>query len=124
VDGGGGHTAHEVSARLQGLTLVHFSAQPEPFLTQNASQTPPSAHLHPEKQPPNNPKCTPVPLKALTFSRKVDEYKPLPDSLSARLYDYLPDCLTAREPECQSLRFEKRTNVHLFHICMNLASYG
>jgi hypothetical protein len=24
----------------QGLTLVHFSAQPEPFLTRNAPQTP------------------------------------------------------------------------------------
>jgi len=25
----------------QGLTLIHFSAQPEPFLTQNAPCTPP-----------------------------------------------------------------------------------
>jgi len=27
----------------QGLTLVHFSAQPEPFLTRNTPQIPPNA---------------------------------------------------------------------------------
>jgi len=31
-------------ASRQGLTLVHFSAQPEPFLTQNTPYTPP---IHP-----------------------------------------------------------------------------
>jgi len=29
-------------ATRQSLTLVHFSAQPEPILTQNAAYTPPS----------------------------------------------------------------------------------
>ena len=28
--------------RGQGLTLVHFSAQPQPFLTQNTPYTPPT----------------------------------------------------------------------------------
>jgi len=31
----------------EGLTLVHFSAQPEPFLTQNTPQTPPATPCHP-----------------------------------------------------------------------------
>jgi hypothetical protein len=42
----------------QGLTLVHFSAQPEPFLTQNAHCTPPDTPSHPltsPKHPLNNP---------------------------------------------------------------------
>ena len=33
------NTAVSVSGRRQGLTLVHFSAQPEPFLTQHAPYT-------------------------------------------------------------------------------------
>ena len=48
----------------QGLTLVHFSAQPEVFLTQNTPYTPPNTHNHPlntsqtpHEQPPN---ATPV----------------------------------------------------------------
>jgi hypothetical protein len=46
------------STSWQGLTLVHFSAQPEPFLTQNTPQTPPETPLHsmtPLKHPLNNP---------------------------------------------------------------------
>ena len=31
----------------QGLTLVHFSARPEPFLTENTPSTPPNPPLHP-----------------------------------------------------------------------------
>ena len=31
----------------QGLTLVHFSAQPEPFLTPNKPLIPPDTPLHP-----------------------------------------------------------------------------
>ena len=38
----------------QGLTLVTFSAQPEPFLIQNATSTYPAAPRH----LPNNPKTT------------------------------------------------------------------
>ena len=30
----------------QGLTLVHVSAQPEPFLTQNTPQTPSNSQNH------------------------------------------------------------------------------
>ena len=43
----------------QGRTLVHFSAQPEPFLTQNI---PPNTQIHPmtpPKQPLNNPYTPP-----------------------------------------------------------------
>jgi len=36
-----------VDTRSAGLTLVHFSAQPEPFLTQNAPLTPPNPHTAP-----------------------------------------------------------------------------
>jgi hypothetical protein len=32
--------AGEGEPRVQGLTLVHFSAQPEPFLPQNTLNTP------------------------------------------------------------------------------------
>jgi len=38
----------------QGLTLVHFSAQPEPFLTPKYSKTPRNTPLNPRKQPLNN----------------------------------------------------------------------
>jgi len=44
----------------QGLTLVHFSAQPEPFLSLKYTET-----------------TQRVPQKVLTSSRKVDEFKPL-----------------------------------------------
>jgi hypothetical protein len=37
---GGAGPGAEGGALGQGLTLVHFSAQPEPFLTQNTSYTP------------------------------------------------------------------------------------
>ena len=42
-------------ARGRGLTLVHFSAQPEPFLAQNTSQTPPHTPLTPIIHPLSNP---------------------------------------------------------------------
>jgi hypothetical protein len=38
----------------QGLTLVHFSAQPEPFLTPNYTLNPPKYPLPPAKHPLNN----------------------------------------------------------------------
>jgi hypothetical protein len=40
------------AARRQGLTLVHFSAQLEPFLAQNAPETPPHTPKTTRKQPP------------------------------------------------------------------------
>ena len=46
------------TAKGQGLTLVLFSAQPEPFLTQNTPWTPPDTPqypLTPPKHPVNNP---------------------------------------------------------------------
>ena len=67
-----------VRARRQGLTLIHFQAQREPFLIQSTpSTTPtnPSTPFTPPKQPLHAP---PVPLKALTLSGKVDECEPLP----------------------------------------------
>jgi len=46
----------------QGLTLVHFSAQPEPFLTQNTPEYP----LTPLENPPNTP-C----VQLLTHSKRL-----------------------------------------------------
>jgi len=39
----------------QGLTLVHFSAQPEPFRTQNTPRIPPNTSLHPLHNPKVHP---------------------------------------------------------------------
>jgi len=66
----------------QGLTLVHFSAQPEPYLTRNATCTPPNTPRHLLNTRKTTPKqslnAPPIPQKALTLSRKVHECKPLP----------------------------------------------
>ena len=43
----------------QGLSLAHFSAQFEPFLTQTTPHTTPHAPQHPLKTPQTTPKCTP-----------------------------------------------------------------
>ena len=62
----------------QGLTLVHFSAQLEPFLTQNTPYhplIPPDAASSSPKQPLTAP---PIPQGVLTLSQEVDECKPLP----------------------------------------------
>ena len=45
----------------QGLTLVHLSAQPEPFLTQNTPCTPPNTHSNPLNTPWTATACTPYP---------------------------------------------------------------
>jgi hypothetical protein len=68
------------SPSTQGLTLVHFSAQLEPFRTRNLSRfghpmLAPATPYEPPKQPLNAPT---VPQKALTLSRKANECKPLP----------------------------------------------
>jgi len=47
----------------QGLTLVHFSAQPEPFWTQNAPYSLPDTLLIPRKIP-LPPQCTPCPTQS------------------------------------------------------------
>jgi len=53
----------------QGLTLVHFSAQPEPFLTQHTPCTPSKNSLTPPEHPLNNPEMQPpISQKALTLS--------------------------------------------------------
>jgi len=71
ADGGG-------PARRQGLTLAHLSAQPQPFLSLKTYPEhpliPPRTPYTPPKQPLNVP---PIPQKALTLRRKVDECKPL-----------------------------------------------
>jgi hypothetical protein len=63
----------------QRLTLVHFSAQLEPFPAGIFFYTlyypPHETHSTPPKQPSNAP---PVKQNALTLSRKVDECKSLP----------------------------------------------
>jgi len=43
--------ADRAVGRGQGLTLVHFSAQLEPFLTQNTPFTPPNPPSHPLHTP-------------------------------------------------------------------------
>jgi len=43
------------SLSSQGLTLVHFSAQPEPFLTEDIPQNPANIPLHPLKNPEMHP---------------------------------------------------------------------
>ena len=58
----------------QGLTLVHFSAQPEPFLTQNTPITP---HNTSSTTPKQLLHAAPIPQKVLTLIIKVDECKPL-----------------------------------------------
>jgi hypothetical protein len=59
----------------QGLTLVHFSAQLEPCLTQENTlhtlNTPSTRATQPLRAPP-------IPHKALKFSCQMDECKPLP----------------------------------------------
>jgi len=44
----------------QGLTLVHFSAQPGPFLTQSHTQNTLNTPKHPLKYPENNPCAQPL----------------------------------------------------------------
>jgi len=64
--------------RRQGLTLVHFSAQSEPFLTQEHTLSTPCPPLAPREHSVNTPLTHPLfHTKALTLSRKVDECKPL-----------------------------------------------
>jgi len=49
--------AASCTAFAQGLTLVHFSARPEPFLTQNTPLAPPNIR-NIRNPPPNNPNTT------------------------------------------------------------------
>ena len=71
---------------MQGLTPVHFSAQPEPYLTRNTPFPPPNNPRHLPNTRKQTPKqslnAPPIPQKALTLSRKVDECKPLPSWLT------------------------------------------
>jgi hypothetical protein len=53
---------------VQGLILVPFIAQPEPFLTQNTPKTPRDPPFHLLDNPYTTPKRTPIPQKALTLS--------------------------------------------------------
>jgi len=43
----------------QGLTLVHYSAQLEPFLTQKHTLNTPTTPYHPLHSPETTPKCNP-----------------------------------------------------------------
>ena len=57
----------------QGLTLVHFSAQPEPFLTQNTLRTTPDTPSYPlthPKHPLNNPQMHPYPTECAEVEPK------------------------------------------------------
>jgi len=71
----------------QGLTLVNFSAQPEPFPTQNTPSTPRSSPETPPKHPLHDPSMqSPIPQEVLTLSREVDECKPLTRGCGWRLW--------------------------------------
>ena len=51
------------TGKQAGLTLVHFSAQPGPLLSQNTPYTPPTTPPHPINTPPTTPyapPCTPL----------------------------------------------------------------
>jgi len=64
--GGGELSCDEVAARLtylQGLTLVHFQAQPKPFLTQNTPETPPTPPSHLLHTPYIAANCTPYSIE-------------------------------------------------------------
>ena len=63
---------------VQGLTLVHFSAQPEPFLTQIYPKHPRRPLNSPQNTPSTIPKIASCITQALELRRKVDECKPLP----------------------------------------------
>ena len=65
-------TADDADAAGQGVTLIHFSAQPEPYLTRNTPFTPLNIPRHllntriiTPKQSLNTP---PIPQKALMLS--------------------------------------------------------
>jgi len=83
VGGGGGGGGGMVTplGTGQGLTLVHFSAQPEPYLTRNATLYTPNTPRHllntRKITPEQSLNAPPIPQKALTLRRKVDECKPL-----------------------------------------------
>jgi len=69
VVGGGGGGGRGGAPEGQGLTLVHFSAQPEPFPTQNTPYTPPKFPLTPPVHLLNNsPMQPPISQRALTLS--------------------------------------------------------
>ena len=61
----------------QGLTLVHFPAQHEPYLTHTNDTTHPK---HPVNKGYTTPTRTPYPIKALKLSSEVNECKPLPSA--------------------------------------------
>jgi hypothetical protein len=48
-----------VPAPAQGLTLVHYSAQLEPFVTQKHTRHTPNTPYHPLNTPETTPNCTP-----------------------------------------------------------------
>jgi len=61
--GGSSNTSRSLGGR-QGLTLVHFSAQPEPCLKQITPCTPRNIPSHPLNIPYTIPKCTPSPTQS------------------------------------------------------------
>ena len=56
------------SSSKQGLTLVHFSAQPEPLLKQKHTLITPHNPLHPLMPPKQSLNAPPIPHKALKLS--------------------------------------------------------
>jgi len=56
------------SAVKQGLTLFHFSAEPEPFLTRNTPCTPNNTAQHPIDNPKQPLYAPPIPQEVNTLS--------------------------------------------------------
>jgi len=63
---------------MQGLTLVHYSAHLEPFLTQKHTLNTLDTPYHPKTTPKQTLTAPPVTQKVLMLSSRVDECKPLP----------------------------------------------
>jgi len=72
------------STLFQGLTLVHFSAQLEPCLTQENNLHTLHTPNTPSTRATQSLRAPPIPRVALKLSRKVDECKPLPCSRTRR----------------------------------------
>ena len=74
-----------MTASRQGLTFVHISVQPEPFLPLNMHPEDPLNTPYALPEPPLNTLYTPpIPQKVLMLSWKVDECKPLPHAWRPR----------------------------------------
>jgi hypothetical protein len=102
----------------QGLPLVHFSVQPEPFLTQNTPYTPRNTPIHHLNTPSLIRQCTTCPTEsAHTLSRKVDECKPLPPTRTPRRR------LQQRPPRPRRQRRPQTRGLHSSTFQLNISAF-